>query len=107
MNNVKAEQPKLEKLGDGGFLLSGDLNFHSVSSLAAGTQEIFSGENNIDIDLENVSRSDSAGVALLIEWQREAKRNNQQISFRNIPSNMLAIAHLSGVDEMLTLKESL
>ena len=94
---------KLEKVSDGGFRLSGDLNFDSVPALASGSQSIFSGEKKIDIDLVAVSRSDSAGVALLIEWQREAKRNKQQITFRNIPSNMLAISRLSGVDEMLSL----
>ena len=47
---------------------------------------------------------DSAGVALLIEWQRQAQKHNKSVCFINIPSQMLAIARLSGVDDLLSLK---
>jgi phospholipid transport system transporter-binding protein len=57
----------------------------------------------INIDLNNVSRSDSAGVALLIEWIRQAQKNNKTIQFHNIPKQMRDIATVTGVDKMLAI----
>ena len=84
--------------------VSGELSFKSVPELVANSRNFFKGSNSFDVDLVDVKRADSAGVALLIEWQRQTKQQNKSIDFYNIPSQMLAIARLSGVDELLSLK---
>jgi phospholipid transport system transporter-binding protein len=89
---------------DNRLLVSGELSFKSVPALAAKSRNFFKDSNSFDVDLVDVKRADSAGVALLIEWQRQAKQQNKSINFYNIPSQMLAIARLSGVDELLSLK---
>jgi len=93
---------RLKKTDDGRLLVSGDLSMKTVPALLAqnGLRDI---SGDIHIDLQNVERADSAGVALLIEWQRIARQQQQKICFQNIPSQMLAIARLSGVDELLAL----
>jgi phospholipid transport system transporter-binding protein len=95
---------KVELTIDNRIRVSGELSFKSVPALVSISQEYFKNDNELDIDLADVSRADSAGVALLIEWQRQAKKLKKSISFLNIPSQMLAIARLSGVDELLSLK---
>ena len=101
-------KPALEKADDGRLRLSGELSFQTVPLLIASNQYLFADDFDtgceLNIDLDQVSRADSAGVALLIEWQRQARQKNRAIYFHNIPSKMLAIARLSGVDEILSLK---
>ena len=95
---------QLKPSADGRLQLTGELNFKTVPPLAVNSKNLFDNNNHLNVDLDGVSRADSAGVALLIEWQRRAKKQNKSISFQNIPSQMLSIAKLSGVDELLSLK---
>jgi phospholipid transport system transporter-binding protein len=97
--------PKVEfSTTDNRLRVSGELNFNSVPTLVSISPDKFNNDNGLEVDLADVSRADSAGVALLIEWQRQAQKQKKSISFFNIPSQMLAIARLSGVDELLSLK---
>lgn len=94
----------IELIEDGRLRVSGELSFKTVPALISSSQVFFKKNNDIDIDLADVSRADSAGVALLIEWRRQAQKQNKSVCFSNIPSQMLAIARLSGVNELLSLK---
>ncbi len=93
---------QLKKSDDGRLRVSGELSMKTVPALLA-QNCLHDIDGTINIDLQNVERADSAGVALLIEWQRTARQQQQKIHFQNIPSQMLAIARLSGVDELLAL----
>jgi len=57
----------------------------------------------ITVDLADVERSDSAGVALLVQWMREVRSQGKSITYLNIPSQMLAIARVSSLDTVLPL----
>ena len=94
---------QLEMADDGRLLLRGELSMDTVPELLKQGHVQSGGDAEIRVDLQGVERADSAGVALLIEWQRAASRQQRSISFQNIPSQMLAIARLSGVDELLAL----
>ncbi|HEB99345.1 MAG TPA: STAS domain-containing protein, partial [Thiotrichales bacterium] len=48
-----------------------------------------------------VGRADSAGLALLVEWMREARRQGREIRFLGMPAQMSAIAEVSGLSELL------
>jgi len=101
---MDGKQPtaQLEVTEDGRWLLSGDLSMSTVPALL--TQNRFPAiSDTLNVDLQGVERTDSAGLALLVEWQREANQQQRNIRFQNIPSQMLAIARLSGVDELLSL----
>jgi phospholipid transport system transporter-binding protein len=94
---------QLVKTDDGCLLVSGDLSMDTVPELLKQGHLQSGSDGDIRVDLQGVERADSAGVALLIEWQRAANRQQHTIHFQNIPSQMLAIARLSGVDELLAL----
>jgi phospholipid transport system transporter-binding protein len=97
--------PQLEYSAvDSRLRVSGDLSFKNVPALVSKSQDYFKNNNSLNVDLAGVSRADSAGVALLVEWQRQAYKQKKSICFLNTPSQMLAIARLSGVDELLSLK---
>ena len=56
------------------------------------------------LDLASVSRSDSAGVALLVEVMQLAKSASQTIHFSNLPEQMKEIAGVSGLLDILPVK---
>ncbi|PHS24512.1 MAG: sulfate transporter [Methylophaga sp.] len=83
------------------FRVTGELTFATVNALLEQAPDLFENHHKLNIDLTNVTRSDSAGLALLIDWIRLAKNTNKEIMFYNIPAQMLAISNASGVDELL------
>lgn len=96
----------LKQTGDGQIQLTGELSFKTVPAFFAANRDIIKLANHeLYIDLDGISRADSAGIALLIEWQRQAQHENRSISFHNIPAQLLAIARLSGVESILNLSD--
>lgn len=86
------------------FYLAGELSFATVNDVMTEANSLFEPIEALDIDLAKVTRSDSAGLALLIDWMRTAKSSNKKIVFHNIPAQMLAIATASGLDELIPLQ---
>jgi phospholipid transport system transporter-binding protein len=79
----------------------GSLHFTTVSGLlSAGAEAIGRNEASV-IDLAAVTASDSAGLALLIEWLSVAKGANRTLRYENIPSQLQQLARLSEVEELL------
>ena len=80
----------------------GSLHFTTVSGLlSAGTEAIGRNEASV-IDLAGVTASDSAGLALLIEWLSVAKGADRTLRYENIPTQLQQLARLSEVEELLT-----
>jgi phospholipid transport system transporter-binding protein len=84
--------------------IHGDLNFDSVPGLWEHCCARFSERNELDVDLSQVERSDSAGLALLVECLRQAHQSGKSLRFFNIPAQMLAIARVSSLDQVLPLQ---
>lgn len=90
----------------GGYRVYGELSFASVPDLQLASAGLFAGSGNIEIDLVGVQRSDSAGLALMLEWMREARRRGGAVKLRNLPEQMRALARLSGLEGLLPVDES-
>ena len=101
----KTTAAQLEKISSGHYILKGRLDFKSVPELwKTNKVSLFTDEKNIlDIDLSQLERSDSSGLALLVEWYREAEQCNKEITFFNLPAQMYEIACISGLNEILPL----
>jgi len=93
----------LKRRADGSFALKGSLSFKTVTALRSQGIDLFSEAGELVVDLAEVKRSDSAGVALLIEWMRFAHSQDKTISYLNIPQQMLAIVRASSLDSILPL----
>ncbi len=75
----------------------------TISNAAAVLEEgvrLFTGER-VRVDLAEVTEVDSAALSLLLEWRRAAQRDDRQIEFINLPQNLLSLASLYGVSELL------
>ena len=55
----------------------------------------------LTIDFASVTGIDSSAVALLLEWRRQAQRLGKTLAFVNLPHNLLALARLYGVEELI------
>jgi phospholipid transport system transporter-binding protein len=81
--------------------LSGPLNFDTVGALLdEGNAVIGSGQVTL-IDLSAVTASDSAGLALMIEWLSVARGLGKALRFEHIPLQLQQLARLSEVEELL------
>ena len=93
---------EFKDLGRGHFALSGVLGFETATAIFAMSKQHFASHAIIEIDFSGVERSDSAGLALLLEWVNWAKSSVREIRYRSIPRQIMAIAEISEVDAMLT-----
>ena len=85
--------------------VGGELTFSTAKDIQEQAQKVFEPITSLNIDFTDVTRSDSAGLALLIDWMRTAKQSSKPILFYNIPQQILAIADASGLDELLPLSD--
>nr|VFK55999.1 MAG: phospholipid transport system transporter-binding protein [Candidatus Kentron sp. TUN]VFK58225.1 MAG: phospholipid transport system transporter-binding protein [Candidatus Kentron sp. TUN]VFK62149.1 MAG: phospholipid transport system transporter-binding protein [Candidatus Kentron sp. TUN] len=97
---------ELHAVGKGEFSLSGELTFATVPNLWRKGGRLFTDTNKmIILDLGEVIHSDSAGLALMMEWLRQSESQNIIIQFQNIPKQMLSLARTSGIDFLLEAPE--
>ena len=89
----------LSELSPGLYRVEGELTFASIDRQALKSFHFLKGNELISIDLSGVQASDSAGLALMIEWIRLARMSRVKLAFKNVPAQLLALAKLSGFDE--------
>ncbi len=88
---------------DGGRMqVTSHLTIETVTSLFKNGLQT-SGETPLVVDLAQVETVDSAAVSLLLAWLREAQRSSVQLCFAHVPENLLSLARLYGVVDMLPL----
>lgn len=89
--------------GGGRFEISGELSFTTVNAVLtqSRTTIFLAPASRLDLDLGGVTRADSAGLALLIEWMRMARAARCEIRFHRLPQQLLAIARAGELDELL------
>lgn len=73
----------------------------SVPAILGQARGLFKNGAELVVDLAGVHRIDSAGLALLVEWLRQAQRKGISIRFKNIPARILAIAAICGLEQIL------
>jgi phospholipid transport system transporter-binding protein len=84
--------------------LTGALSFETLPGVLERTTE-FAGRPDVPdcltIDFAGVTDIDSSAVALLLEWRRLAAALGKRLAFVNLPANLLALAHLYGVADLI------
>lgn len=95
----------IERLESDRFVIKGALSFETAPDVLRQGIDLFRDASRVILDLDGVSRADSAGLALLVEWMRFARRSDKQISFMNVPEQLLHIAEASSIEEILPLHQ--
>jgi phospholipid transport system transporter-binding protein len=86
-----------------GFTVLGELTFRTARVVAQAGRQVIrsSSEREITADCSGVSRGDSAGLAVLLDWYGLASRSGKTLRLANVPAAILAIAEISELDELL------
>ncbi len=95
----------LEDVGGGRFAIKGRLTYDTAAELLQQSKDKFANHSVIKVDMSEVTQSDSAGLALLLEWVNWAKHYVREIRYFNIPAPIQSIAEISEVDDMLRAGE--
>lgn len=97
--------PRIEAAGAAQLQVAGELTFATVTALHGRAKALFAQQNgDFAIDLAGVSRADSAGVALLIEWLRWGRQHGVTLQFRHVPEQLRTIASASNLEQILPLE---
>ena len=87
---------------DGGTLVvGGALTFATVELVLGDGAQAVTARGASVVDLGGVDRADSAGLALLVEWLRAARREGRSLRFANVPEQLRAIAGTTGLDRLI------
>jgi phospholipid transport system transporter-binding protein len=88
-----------------GLRLVGELTQETVPSLWANSLKRFkAGQGGCRVDLSGVTRTDSAGVALLLEWMRLCGGPRGGLRFVSVPERMWDLIRLSDLDGVMPLE---
>jgi len=99
MNDTSGAAPRSEVLK-----LEGPLSFESLPRVLAESAAYEAKPDlpdRLTIDFAGVTAVDSSAVALLLEWRRRALAREKQLAFENLPANLLALAELYGVTDLI------
>ncbi|BCG63077.1 MAG: phospholipid transport system transporter-binding protein [Methyloprofundus sp.] len=93
-------------ISNANYQIKGELSFHTINKLTLKALKLHKNTAAISIDLQKISKIDSAGLALLIEWIKFAGAQQTELQFTNIPSQLTALANLSYLSEtdLFTIK---
>lgn len=58
------------------------------------------------VDLSQLEEVDSSAVSLVLEWLREAQRNQRKLSFTHLPDNLKSLATLYSVLDLIQPAEA-
>ncbi len=86
-----------------GLQLNGSMVYASVSTLLEEGTHLLENhpETSISIDCKNVSRVDSAGIALLIEWKRKCINHKKNCQIIGLPKQARSLVETYRLQEVL------
>lgn len=89
--------------GSGVFAVAGDLTFAGIDKATLKSFAFLKSASPVILDLSRVTSTDSAGLALIIEWLKDARKHQKELTFKNTPEQLLTLAKLSGLDQTVSL----
>ena len=91
-------------LGDArsGYRVQGSLTYDTVPQIFERELE-FAEDTRIDLSL--VSRIDSAGLAMLVEWVCIANAQGKRVILENLPESLAALIEVSGLGQVLPVSD--
>jgi phospholipid transport system transporter-binding protein len=81
--------------------VAGEINFVTAVSLWQESLPLLAKSNELIFNFSQVTTSNSAALALLLEWLKYAKQNNKSISFEQLPEQLVSIAKVAGLTNLI------
>ena len=103
MRERASAEVELVDLGAGRVQVRGVLTFATARrARAEGIRMITAGAGtSLEMDCSAVTHSDSAGLAVLLDWLVLARRHGQALRLTNLPTPIRAVAQISDVEAIL------
>ena len=94
---------RLAAAADGKFVAAGPLTFATArAAREEGLRTLANGSaGGSEVDCSGVTQSDSAGLAVLLDWLAAAKRAGHKLRYVRLPEGLLALGRISEVEELL------
>ncbi|HLJ38487.1 MAG TPA: STAS domain-containing protein [Steroidobacteraceae bacterium] len=94
---------RLVAAGSGRFTAEGPLTFVSAREARQLGLEALerAGGEPLEVDCQGITTSDSAGLAVLLDWLAVAKSLGRSLAFRHLPPGLTALGRISEVTELL------
>lgn len=91
----------LHEAAQGRYSVSGELTYATAPVALKRTLRLFRAQTSVVFDLRKVARADSAGIALLIEWVRLARKSGASLRLENMPDQVENLVRVSGTGALL------
>jgi phospholipid transport system transporter-binding protein len=89
------------QIDDGDIKLSGFIDRFTVNQLIGGINISKINDEHLTLDLADVKKVDTAGLAWLLKVMAQAGQSGQTVQLNAIPSQLLDLAQISGVEQLL------
>ena len=82
------------------YIIKGDLTFSTINKASVEALKFAQSAPSINVDLQQLGKIDSAGLALLIEWIKFAQASQTELRFTHIPAQLSALTKLCDIAEI-------
>ena len=86
---------------DNKFWVTGDLDFFNVMPIFEKSVSFSTQCSELIFDFSRVSSSNSAGLALIMEWIRLSKQQNKPIQLLHVSPEMRSLAKAAGLEALV------
>lgn len=103
---TEAVAVKVERRADA-VHVSGTLTIASARdalAAAAATLDLARDGSPLVFDLAGIETCDSAALAVLLEWQRNAAARGSSVVYRHVPERLLQLARISELEPVLAVE---
>ena len=86
---------------DNGLVVSGEISFRTVTQILSEGRVLIEtlAVGKLALDLSAVTKTDSAGLALVVDWIRIARQRGSHLQIVGAPSQLVDIARVSGLED--------
>jgi phospholipid transport system transporter-binding protein len=81
--------------------VKGELHFINVEQIWHESLKWLNQYDHLQFDFSEVGASDSAGLALMLEWIKYAKLQGKNVSFSHVPNQLKSIIEISALEKFI------
>ena len=88
---------KLTQTGPSSWSFEGELTFATVAGMLAAGPKV-DPTKPVVVDLSGLTRGDSAGLSLLVEWLAVARASGGVLRYTGLPDKLARLTRVAGLD---------
>ena len=102
---MATETAEISQLSADTFALKGVLSLDTVPALMKQAESLLVQSKDASVDFSGIEKTNSAGLALLLEMVRFMQLRNASVQFKNVPEQIAIVARAYGIDAALDSTE--